>query len=112
MQITKFSHPHLDAGDWYLDCSCGFVPEFQEPLYSNLVSSGPVVIELEEEPEEDEIPPPPTIVKEVGSTKDKGRKLVSHASSQVFTRSYTKAFVERTVATSSAPVVATLTSSP
>lgn len=97
MQITKFPHPHLVAGGWYLDCSRGFVPEPEESLYSSLVSSAPEVIELEEEPEEDPIPPPPPIVKEVGSAKGKGKgKRV--ASSQVSTRSYTKASVQRTAA--------------
>ena len=77
---------------WYLDCFCGFVPEAEEPLYNTLVASAPEVIELEEEPEEDENPAPPTVVKEVGSVKGKGRgKRV--ASSQVSTRSFTKASV-------------------
>ena len=97
MQITKFPLPHLVAGGWYLDCSRGFVPESEEALYRDLVSSAPEVLELEEEPEEQEIPPPPTIVKEFGSAKGKGRKLAPHSSSQVSTRSYTKASVQRTV---------------
>jgi hypothetical protein len=85
----------LVAGGWYLDCSRGFVPEAEETFYSSLVSSAPKVIELEEEPEEDVNPAPPTIVKEVVSTKDKGKgKRV--ASSQVSTRSYTKASVPHT----------------
>jgi hypothetical protein len=97
MQITKFPQPHLVAGGWYLDCSRGFVPELEESLYSNLVSSAPEVIELEEEPEEIDIPAPHAIVKEVGSAKGKGKgKKV--ASSQVSTRSYTKASVQRTAA--------------
>ena len=97
MQITKFPHPHLVAGGWYLDCSRGFVPESEESLYASLVSSAPEVIQLEEEPEEDHIPAPPTIVKEVGSAKGKGKgKRV--ASSQVSTRSYTKASVQRSAA--------------
>ena len=96
MQITKFPHPHLVAGGWYLDCSRGFVPEAEESLYSSLVSSAPEVLELEEEPEEDHNPPP-AIVKEIGSAKGKGKgKRV--ASSQVSTRSYTKASVQRTAA--------------
>ena len=104
MQITKFPHAHLVEGGWYLDCSRGFVPESEESLYSRLVSSAPEVIELEEEPQEHEIPPPPTIVKEVGSSKGKGRKLGPHASSQVSTRTYTKASVQRTVAPSTTVV--------
>jgi hypothetical protein len=97
MQITKFPHPHLVAGGWYLDCSRGFVPESEESLYSGLVSSAPEVIELEEEREEYHIPAPSAIVKEVGSAKGKGKgKRV--ASSQVSTRSYTKASVQHTAA--------------
>ena len=90
MQLAKFPRVHLAACGWYLDCSCGFVPKAEEPLYSTLVSSSPQVIELEEGPEEDENPAPPTVVKEVGSVKGKGKgKRV--ASSQVSTRSFTKA---------------------
>ena len=98
MQLTKFPRAHLVAGGWYLDCSRGFVPESEEALYSSLVSSAPEVIELEEEPEEDNHPAPPIIVKEVGSAKGKGKgKRV--ASSQVSTRSYTKASVQRPATT-------------
>jgi hypothetical protein len=63
------------------------------------------VIELEEEPEE-EIPAPPTIEKEVAPVKGKGkgRKLVTLASSQVSTRSYTKVSVQRNVAPSNTVV--------
>jgi hypothetical protein len=106
MQLAKFPRAHLVAGGWYLDCSRGFVPEAEEALYINLVSSAPEAIELEEEPEEEEKPAPPPIVKEVGSSKGKGKgKRV--ASSQVSTRSYTKASVQRS------PVpVATVVGSP
>ena len=98
MQVAKFPHVHLVAGGWYLDCSRGFVPEEEEPLYNSLVSSAPEVIELEEEPEEDENPAPPAIDKEVAPVKAKGKgKRV--ASSQVSTRSFTKASVQRTPAT-------------
>ena len=96
LQITKFPHPHLLAGGWYLDCSRGFVPEAEESLYSSLVSSGTEVLELEEEPEEDHNPPP-AIVKEIGSAKGKGKDK-RMASSHVSTRSYTKASVQRTAA--------------
>ena len=96
LQITKFPHPHLLAGGWYLDCSRGFVPEAEESLYGSLVSSGTEVLELEEEPEEDHNPPP-AIVKEIGSAKGKGKgKRV--ASSQVSTRSNSKASVQRQAA--------------
>ena len=91
MQLAKFPRAHLVGGGWYLDCSRGFVPEAEEALFSSLVSTAPEVIELDEEPEELE-EEPPTIVKEVGSAKGKGKgKRV--ASSQVSTRSYTKASV-------------------
>ena len=97
MQLTKFPRVHLAAGGWYLDCSRGFVPKDEEPLYNNLVWSAPEVIELEEEPEEDDNPPPPTIVKEVAWVKVKGKgKRV--ASNQVSTRSLSKASVQRTPA--------------
>ena len=72
-------------------------PKLKESLYSSLVSSAPEVIELEEESEEDENQAPPTIVKEGGSAKGK-RKGKKVASSQVSTRSYTKASVQRTAA--------------
>jgi hypothetical protein len=94
MQLAKFPRAHLAAGGWYLDCSRGFVPEFEEPLYSSLVSKAPEVIELEEEPEETEQPTPPVIVKEVGSAKGKG-KGKRLASSQVSTRSFSKASTQR-----------------
>jgi hypothetical protein len=74
MELAKFPRAHLVAGGWYLDRSRGFVPEFEEALYSSLVSSTPEVIKLEEESEEDENPAPPPIVKEVGSAKGKGKK--------------------------------------
>jgi len=97
MQLAKFPRAHLVAGGWYLDCSRGFVPEAEEALYSSLVASAPEVIELEEEPEEDASPAPPTTVKEVVSAKGKGKgKGKRVASSQVSTRSYTKASVPHT----------------
>ena len=46
-------------GGWYVDGSCGFVPDIEE-LYNNLVCFAPEVIELEEDPEEDETLAPPT----------------------------------------------------
>jgi hypothetical protein len=99
MQVAKFPHVHLEGGGWYLDCSRGFVPEEEESLYTTLVSFAPEVIELEEEPEED-MPAPQSIEKDVApvKAKGKGRKLVPLASSQVSTRSFTKASVQRTVA--------------
>ena len=73
MQLTKFPRVHLVAGGWYLDCSCGFVPDVEEPLYNNLACSAPEVIELKEEPEEDENPAPPTNDKEVAPVKGNGK---------------------------------------
>ena len=64
-------------------------------LYNNLVSTARKVIELEEEPEEDDNPAPPTIVKEIGSAKGKGKGKRA-VSSQVSTRFYNKASVQRT----------------
>jgi hypothetical protein len=85
---------HLEVGGWYLDCTREFVPDEEESLYINLVSSAHEVIELEEEPEED-MHAPRSIDKDVAPVKDKGKsgKVVPHASSQVSTRSYTKASV-------------------
>ena len=110
MQLNKFPHPHLVACGWYLDCSCGFVPEAEESLYNTLVSSGPEVIELEEEREEEDNLALPTNVKEFGSAKGKGKgKTV--ASTQVSTRSYSKASVLRTP-TSATIVVDSRTTTP
>ena len=98
-QRLKFPQAHLVAGGWYLDCSRGFVPDVELGLYNILVGSAPEVIEFEEEPEED-IPAPQSIHKDVVpvKSKSKGRKLNPKSSSQVSTRSYTKASVQRTVA--------------
>jgi len=43
VQVSKFSESHLQAGGWYLDCSGGFVPEEEKPLFSSLVSSAPEI---------------------------------------------------------------------
>ena len=56
MQLVKFPRVHLVAGGWYLDCSRGFIPKVEEPLYSGLVCFALKVIEQEEEPEGDENP--------------------------------------------------------
>ena len=85
------------AGSWYLNCSRGYIPDIEEPLYNNLTSFAPEVIELEEEPKEYENPAHPTNDKEVAPVKAKGKgKRV--ASNQVSTRSFTKASVQRTAA--------------
>ena len=99
LQLAKFPHVHLVAGGWYLDCSRGFVPDVEESLYNNLVTSAPEVVELKEELKEDNSAPQ-SIEKDVAPVKGKakGRKVVPHASSQVSTRSYTKASVQHIVA--------------
>jgi hypothetical protein len=99
MQVAKFPHVHLEAGGWYLDCSRGFVPDEEESLYTSLVTSAPEVLELEEEPEE-EMAIPQSIEKDLAPVKGKGkgRKLVPHGSSQVSTRSFSKASIQRRVA--------------
>ena len=99
LQVQKFPQAHLLAGGWYLDCSRGFVPDVERGLYNILVGTAPEVIEFEEEPEE-EIPAPKPIHKDVApvKSKSKARKLNPKSSSQVSTRSYTKASVQRTVA--------------
>jgi hypothetical protein len=38
-QTTKFYEAHLQAGEWYLDCSRGFVPGEEKHFFVNLVSS-------------------------------------------------------------------------
>src|ERR1700738_4540908 len=38
-QTTKFPESHLQAAGWYLDCSAGFVPEEEMPLFASLVSN-------------------------------------------------------------------------
>ena len=90
---------HLVAGGWYLDYSCGFVPDVEESLYKSFVSSVIEVIELEEELEENN-PAPSYNEKEVASikSKGKGRKVVPHASSQVSIHSFTNASVQRYIA--------------
>ena len=90
---------HLVAGGWHLDCLCRFVPKVEEVIHNNLVSFAPEVIELEEEPEEDNSTPPSN-EKNVAPVKgkDKGRKVITHASYQVSTRSFTKASVQHNVA--------------
>jgi hypothetical protein len=99
MQDAKFPHVHLVASGWYLDYSRGFVPEVEGVLYNTTVSSAPKVIELEREPEED-ILALLSNKKEFASVKGKGKdkKIVAHAPSQVSTRTFRKAFVQRIVA--------------
>ena len=72
MQVAKFPHVHLVASGWYLDCSCGFMPEVEAVFYNILISSAPEVIELEDQPEE-ENPAPLSNEKDVVPVKCKGQ---------------------------------------
>ena len=111
MQLVKFPRVHLVVGGWYLDCYRGFVPDVEEPLYNNLVSSAPEDFELEDEPGEDENLAPPTNDKDVAPVKAKGKgKKVS--SSQVSTRSFSKASIQRTPATTVVGSPTTTSSTP
>ena len=65
MPLAKFPRVHLVASGWYLDCSRGFVPNVEKPLYNNIVCFAPKIIELEEESEEDRNPAPLTNENEV-----------------------------------------------
>ena len=105
MQLAKFPHVHLVAGGWYFDCSRGFKPDVEVSLYNSHVISAPEVIELKEELEEENFAPQ-SIEKDVAPAKGngKGKKLVLHASSQISTRSYTKASIQRVVAPSTTVV--------
>ena len=97
MQLARIPCVHLVVGGWYLDCSCGFIPDVEKPLYNSLVCSVPKIMELEEEPEEDENLAPSTNEKEVALVKDKG-KSKRVASTQISTQSLTKASVQCTAA--------------
>ena len=98
MQIVKFHVAHLLAGGWYLECSCGYMPKEEEDLYNSLVRSAPDVCDIVEELDKDvDVEPPPTesVVPPVkGKKGKKGKKDTKdapQASSQVTTRSYTRA---------------------
>ena len=97
MQIVKFPEAHLVAGGWYLECSRGYVPKEEEDLYNSLVRSAPDVCDVVEEPDEDVDVEPPVKVKEKvvppvkGKKGKKGKNDVPQASTQVTTRSYTRA---------------------
>ena len=73
MQLVKFPRVHLVAGGWYLDCSCGFVPDVEEPLYDSLAFSAPKVIELKEKWKKNENLALPTNDKDVAPVKAKGK---------------------------------------
>ena len=90
------------AGGWYLECSRGYVPKEEEDLYNSLVRSAPDVCDVVEEPDEDVDVEPPVKVKEKvvppvkGKKGKKGKNDVPQASTQVTTRSYTRATSQRT----------------
>lgn len=71
------------------------------------------MIELEEKPEEDDDPTPPTNEKKVLPLNDNGKanKVVTYASIQVSTRSFTKASIQRSAAPATT-VVGSLTTTP
>ena len=74
VQVSKFSESHLQAGGWYLDCSGGFVPEEEKPLFSSLVSSAPEVsIVPFEELDIVELPPPPPKAPKAPKAKGRGK---------------------------------------
>jgi hypothetical protein len=93
---------HLVIGDWYLDCSCGFVPDVEKPLYNNLACYAREVIELEEEPEKNDNPAPTTNDKEVVPVKNKGKGKRA-ASTQVPTAAPATTIVGSPSANPSAP---------
>ena len=87
-QTSKFPESHLQAAGWYLDCSAGFVPVEEKPLFDSLVTSAPEDnIVTFEEPDTVEIPPPPP---KVPRGKGRAKKSGTQASSQVVTRSGSK----------------------
>ena len=106
-QTTKFPESHLQAGGWYLDCSGGFVPGEEKPLFASLVSSAPEEnIVTFEEPDIVELPPPPP---KAPKGKGRAKNTATQASSQVVTRSASKTPVEPPTflrSPSSAPSVA------
>ena len=81
-QVAKFPQSHLQAGGWYLDCSGGFVPPEEKPLYSSLVRSAPeVTIVHDEEPDILDLPPPmPKAPKAKGRAKITGTHSTRSAS--------------------------------
>jgi hypothetical protein len=88
LQVAKFSESHLQAGGWYLDCSFGFVPPEEKPLFSSLVSSAPDEINVPfEEPDLVELPPPPP---KAPKGKGRAKNAAIQATSHLPTRSAAK----------------------
>ena len=103
MQIVKFPVAHLLAGGWFLECSRGYVPKEEDDLYNKLVRSAPDVCDVVEELDEDvDVDPPatekvvPPVKGKKGKRGKKGMKDAPQASTQVTTRSYTRATSQRT----------------
>jgi hypothetical protein len=72
LQVAKFSEAHLQAGGWYLDCSFGFVPPEEKPLFSSIVSGAPedIIVPFEEPDVVELAPPPPKAPKGKGRAKN------------------------------------------
>jgi hypothetical protein len=88
LQVAKFSESHLQAGGWYLDCSFGFVPPEEKPLFSSIVSSAPEEINVPfEEPDLVEVPPPPP---KAPKGKGRAKNAPIQATSNLPTRSAAK----------------------
>ena len=88
LQVAKFSEAHLQAGGWYLDCSFGFVPAEEKPLFSSIVSSAPEDINVPfEEPDIVELPPPPP---KAPKGKGRAKNAAIQATSHLPTRSNAK----------------------
>ena len=53
LQVSKFLFFHLEARDWYLDCSKGFVPKEDKPLFKKFADTASMEPEpMEKEPKE------------------------------------------------------------
>ena len=80
LQVAKFSESHLQAGGWYLDCSFGYVPPEEKPLFSSLVSSAPeeIIAPFEEADLVELPPPPPKAPKGKGRAKNAAIQAPSH----------------------------------
>jgi hypothetical protein len=91
-QTTKFHESHLQTAGWYFDCSAGFVPWIEKPLFASLVSSVPVKnIVTFEVPNIVELPlSPPKTPRRMGRAK----KTITQASCLVVTWSASKISVE------------------
>ena len=82
VQVAKFPQSHLQGGGWYLDCSGGFVPVEEKPLYSSLSSSDLelTIVPFEELDIVELPPPPPKAPKAKGRAKNTGTQSTRSAS--------------------------------